>query len=304
MWEKKGILFKNHGITKGSQLPVVDTNYSDIYRIYYSARDKENRSFPKYANFTKDLKLISDYPLNLELGKPGAFDSHGIMPTEVITLEDGTKYLYYIGWSKRLDVPYWNSIGLAISEDEGRSWKKYSEGPIFSTCAKEPGFIGTIQVIQPTPKEKWDAVFNQPTWTMYYSSAHWEEIEGKQESVYDIKLAVSCDGINWIPRKKTIIKLYRNEGGISSFRKIGDRVFYSLRNKSDFRNNIENSYRIKSQFIDNKDYYPYEFTELEPEGDETMCAYPFVIEEKDKYLMFYNGHDFGKGGISYAESKK
>ena len=44
--------------------------------------------------------------------------------------------------------------------------------------------------------------------------------------------------------------------------------------------------------------------ELEPSGDENMCAYPFIIEEEDKYIMFYNGSNFGKGGISYAELKK
>jgi len=298
-WIKKGLLFKNSGTSNGSQLPVVDI-YPDIYKIYYSARDNQNRSIPKYTNLNKsDLSIISDYPLNLSLGKPGSFDSHGIMPTEILTLEDGTKYLYYVGWSKRLDVPYWNSIGLATSKDDGRSWQKYSEGPIFSTSALEPNFIGTICVIPPHTKPKYEEIFTKPTWYMYYSSARWEEIDGKQESIYDIKSAVSVDGINWLPTGKTNVKLEGEEGGIAAFRKVKNNYYFSIRNKSDFRTNPENSYKIWCfNSIKNKKELI-----LEPEGNETMCAYPFVIEEKDRDIMFYCD-DFGKSGIYLAIKEK
>jgi hypothetical protein len=31
-----------------------------------------------------------------------------------------------------------------------------------------------------------------------------------------------------------------------------------------------------------------------------MTCYPFIINKKDKMIMFYNGNNFGKTGIGYA----
>ena len=58
------------------------------------------------------------------------------------------KYLYYIGWTNRLDVPYHNTIGLAISNNGGKTFKKFSTGPILGTSHREPGFVGTISVMK------------------------------------------------------------------------------------------------------------------------------------------------------------
>jgi hypothetical protein len=32
-----------------------------------------------------------------------------------------------------------------------------------------------------------------------------------------------------------------------------------------------------------------------------MVCYPFIIEDGNKLVMFYNGNDFGKTGIGYAK---
>lgn len=286
-WVKKGILFNK----EWAQLPVVDT-HSDVYKVYYSTRDEKGRSIPKCSIITKNLELTEEIFANqsiLPLGKPDSFDGDGIMPSSIVTLKDGTKYMYYVGWSKRVDVPYWNSTGLAISENGGITWKKYSEKPIFQGDGEN--WVGTVEVIPPESSHK--------KWTMYYSSAHWEEIEGKLEPVYDIKEAYSYDGIQWETAGIVVAFLNENEGGIAAFRSIKGGYLFSVRNKFDYRENPKNSYRIKS--VDS--YIDYEILELEPSGDEIMCAYPFVIEETDRYIMFYNS-DFGKSGISYAIKMK
>ncbi len=288
-WIKKGPIFC--GVS--AQLPVVDV-YANKYRIYFSRRDGKGHSLPCYVDFAKNLKEIIYTSIQqpiLDLGKPGSFDHNGIMPTDIITLENGIKYLYYVGWSKRLDVPYHNSIGLAISKDGGNTWKKYSEGPILSASAIDPNFIGTVSVEPP--------LLNLNYWRMNYSSARWVEIEGKLEPIYDIKTATSKNGLNWYHSGIIEMSLNDDEGGIAAFRKCRNRYFFSVRNKSDFRTNTLNSYKIKSVDL----YMSNEDLELEPEGDELMCAYPFIIEEEDKFIMFYNT-DFGKNGIYLAIKEK
>jgi hypothetical protein len=298
-WVKKGNIFND----EWAQLPVVDV-YDDFYKIYYSTRDEKGRSIPKWIKVKKyELKIIEKGNLNeLDLGKPGSFDSYGIMPTEIINvrgLGGRYKYMYYVGWSKRLDVPYWNSLGLAKSEDWGETWKKYSEAPILSSDINDTGFVGTCGIIR-----------DELHYKMYYSSAHWEEINGKQECIYDIKMALSGDGVNWEKDSKTIIPLNDFQGGISSPRIIKDyplnKMYFSIRGKKDYRIKSKDSYKIRNAH--SKDLINWEIDYsgskwVEPGKNEDMCAYPYIIYEYNKYLMFYNT-DFGKSGISYAELEK
>ncbi len=297
MFEKKGNIFSEHH----SQLPVVE-NCGDFYNIFYSTRDVKGRSVPMCVKFKKNLKSYSPpQKINLEFGSPGFFDWSGIMPTDIITLQNGVKYLYYIGWSRRHDVPYHNNLGLAISTDGGLNWKKFSDGPIFHTSYKEPGYIGTAGIL-----------IEENLWRMWYLSCReWITHNDRIEPIYDIKYAISSNGIDWEPTNKTCISLDSHEGGISSARvlKIGDnnyKMWFSVRDRTDYRNNPDKSYRIESAISDDGQNWTrtgIEISRSENESwDDMMTAYPYVIKERDKIIIIYNGNGFGKTGIGYAIS--
>ena len=295
MWNKKGNFFNEHH----SQVPVVD-EYQNFYRIYYSTRI-DGKSNPMFIDVDKEdpSKILnkSEKPI-LKLGNRGSFDWAGVMPTEIITLGD-TKFLYYIGWSLRMDVPYHNNLGLAISRDNGNSWKKISDGPVLSTSYLEPGYVGTVSIL-----------IENGVWRMWYLSClNWVESEVGLEPTYDIKYAESKDGINWVPLGITCIPLTNDEGGISSQRviKINDKyhMWYSVRNKTDYRKNIKNSYRIKkSTSNDGLSWIKEDDVELDIDlnssWDNIMVCYPFIVQKENKLIMFYNGNEFGKTGIGYA----
>ena len=65
----------------------------------------------------------------LGLGELGAFDDNGVTPTWVLN-RGKRKYLYYVGWNKGVTVRMHLYVGLAISEDGGKSFKRYSRAPI------------------------------------------------------------------------------------------------------------------------------------------------------------------------------
>ena len=71
-------------------------------------------------------------------------------------------------------------LGLAISNDGGNNWNKFSEGPIFGTSYKEPGYTGTISII------KKDKLF----YGYYLSCRDWKIFDSKPEPIYDIKYAL------------------------------------------------------------------------------------------------------------------
>jgi hypothetical protein len=290
MWIKQGNIFNEHH----AQLPVVDI-YPDTYKVYYSTRNENGCSIPMSISvFKHDLKSYF-YPVKIDipLGKHGTFDHYGVMPTDIITLEDNTKYLYYIGWSLRKDVPYHNTLGLAISKDNGNIWEKYSEGPIFNSCSKEPGFIGTAKIFLKNNK-----------WVMYYLSCReWIENQNKLEPKYDIKSATSNNGIDWVPTNQTIIPLEENEGGIASFQMIDNKAWFSVRGALSYRNNLKESYRIKTATLIRNNWERDKHIELDVSSDgwdSEMVAYPYIIKEKNKLIMFYNGNGFGKSGIGVA----
>lgn len=289
MWTKIRNIFDDHH----AQLPIVDILES-IYRIYYSTRIN-GKSTPMYIDVDKkSFKIINkcSKPV-LSYGRVGMFDHYGVMPTDIVSIDNNIKYMYYIGWSLRHDIPYHNTLGLAVTIDGGNNWKKYSTGPIFNSCVGEPGFIGTAKV------------FNDGgDWSMYYLSCRdWVKEKDKLEPIYDIKLAKSKNGIDWEPSNKIIIPLLENEGGISSFQKIENKAWFSVRGIISYRNNVNESYKIKTASLINNKWVRDNHIELDvsPDGwDSEMVAYPYIIKENNKLIMFYNGNGFGKTGIGYA----
>lgn len=298
MWKKLGNIYDKHH----AQVPVALT-LDDKWRIFYSDRIN-GKSVPKYIDVSKeDYQIInSDETPISDHGRKGTFDWAGVMPTAVIKPEQSVTFLYYIGWAIRKDVPYHNNLGLMISKDNGKTFQKFSEGPVLSTSYKEPGYVGTISIL----------LDNDIFKGWYLSCREWiETADGKIEPVYDIKYATSKNGIDWDPTNETCICLEDDEGGISQASVIKDsgvyHMWFSSRKKSDFRNNKDNSYRIR--YATSKDGVHWTRQkdlsfglDVSLEGwDSEMVEYPCVVKENKDLYLFYNGNGFGRTGIGLAK---
>lgn len=307
-WIKKGLIYNVDGDQEWNkshcQVPVVDVISNETLRIYYATRDAAGKSRTSFIEVDsenpKNIKYIHRQPI-LELGATGTFDDSGIMPTSIITIKE-EKFLYYIGWTTRETVPYSNAIGLAVSTDGGKVFKKVSEGPIIGVGPKEPYFTGTCNVIK----------FGNGYLAYYLSCIGWKNISGKIEPFYDIKIAESQNAIDWNLLNKTAIPLENNEGGVASASVLIEnnkfKMWFSVRGESDYRENPNNTYRIG--YAESSDGFNWERKEnnvlpLSVAGwDSKMVAYPFVIENNNKLQMFYNGNGFGQTGFGMAEKNK
>lgn len=295
-WKKLGLVYPGHH----AQLPVTEV-LDDRIRVYYSTRNTEGKSLPMFMDIDLENPLHQLSPaksLGLELGNPGSFDWSGIMPTKFIQ-KGYTKMLYYIGWSRRIDVPYHNNLGLAISEDDGQTWRKFSKGPVFNTSQDEPGYIGTAEIL-----------IDGDTWRMWYLSCQeWIEHQGTMEPIYDIKYAESSDGLRWTPSGNVHIPLSGKEGGISaaSIFKNGDfyEMLFSVRDKINYRVDVNSSYRIKKAISsDLKNWVRADSIEVdvsENKWEDFMVCYPCVTVTPSNTFLFYNGNGFGKAGICVAK---
>jgi len=307
-WEKKGLIYKPEGnhdwMVSHAQLPTVDKVDKDVLRIYYGTRDEFNRTVTSFIEVEADnpqhILYVHDKPV-LGLGELGAFDDSGAMPSWIVDHE-GLKYLYYIGWNTGVTVPYRNSIGLAVSHDNGQTFNRLYGGPIVDRTKSEPHFCAAPCV-----------VIENGIWRMWYlSCVKWEIYKDKAEPYYHIKYAESTDGINWDRQGIVCIDFKSpDEAGIVRSCVIREngiyKMWYSYRGFKDYRTSKEHSYRIGYAESDDGIRWIRKDKDVgidvsETGWDSEMIAYPFVYEHKGQKYMIYNGNGFGKSGFGYAIS--
>jgi hypothetical protein len=305
-WTKQGLLYVPRGQFGWNQthaaVPTVDGIDGQTWRIYYAARDGHNRSHTCYIDVEAGNPghLLVEYPEPiLPLGPLGAFDDCGIMPSWVVAVDDATRYLYYIGCTRRHTVPYHNSIGLAVSRNGGRTFTKLGAGPVFGLTLHEPYFASNPCVL--ITEEGWRC------W--YLSCIRWEMFAGVAEPIYHIKYAESTDGITWRRAGKVALELRPGEAGLARPSVLrgpdGYRMWYSYRKLADYRTDKNNSYRIG--YAESADGVHWERQDdragidvSETGWDAEMIAYPQVIAARGRLVLFYNGNSFGRSGFGYA----
>jgi hypothetical protein len=234
----------------------------------------------------------------LPLGRPGTFDDSGIMPSWIVNHQN-QKYLYYIGWNVKVSVPYHLSIGLAISEDEGRSFRKVSEGPLLDRSIDEPFFNTAPCVLR-----------EADAWRMWYvSCTGWETIAGRPEPRYLARYAESTDGIRWQKTSHACIDysgatdaigrpcVYKEDGRY--------KMLYSYRDVWNYRSDRAQSYRLGYAESADGIAWTRGATEAgiersESGWDSEMMEYCYMYRYQDRSYLFYNGNGFGKTGIGYA----
>ena len=144
----------------------------------------------------------------------------------------------------------------------------------------------------------------------YHTGLQWLKSDGKYESQYIIKHAVSADGITWNRNTEQVLPLkVSNECQTSpSIIKINDKyhMFFCYREGLNFREDRDKSYRIGYAYSYDlvnwiRDDSQSGIQVSETGWDSQMIEYPHVTKINDKYIMFYCGNHFGREGFGYAE---
>ena len=305
-WEKCGQIYTSDErlpwASSHAQIPTVAAWDEHTIKILFSSRDAKNRSWIAGMEVRSDnpQEIISIHPEPImPLGKIGTFDDCGMMPSSVVQ-HDGLFYLYYIGWNIRNTIPYHNSVGLALSEDGGNTYRRCFDGPIMDRTAEEPYVCATTCV----------RVENGIWRNWYLSCTEWTEVDGRPEPRYHLKYAESLDGIHWKRQGQIAIDyLDDSEGGIvrASVHKDGDlyRMWYCFRLHTDYRSDPASSYRIG--YAESSDGTVWRRLDhdagidVSASGwDSFMLAYPEVVRIRDSWHLFYNGNGFGASGFGYA----
>jgi predicted GH43/DUF377 family glycosyl hydrolase len=281
--------------------------FNDFIRIYFSTRPKpvsgKHISHIAYVDFDKDLRNILSISSKevIKLGQIGCFDEHGIFPLHIH--RDGNIINGYIsGWNRKKTVALDGSIGLAVSNDDGSSFKRVADGPILTSSLNEPFLVGDPFVY------KYNSIYHM--WYIY--GKNWIRGDGEREfeRVYKIGHAISKDKLTWEKQNKQIISDRLNQDECQALPTVlyHNNVFhmyFCYREAIDFRKNRNKSYKLGYAFSSDLINWTRSDDQvgiyLSKNGwDSKMMCYPHIFKVDDKVYMLYNGNDFGKYGFGLA----
>ena len=298
IWQKKGIIYKPQKVFFWNQshamLPTPMRLKKNIFRIFFASRNKKNQSHISFIDY--DLKknkiIYSHIKPCLKPGKLGAFDDNGVVPSSIIKYQNKI-FLYYVGWKPQSTTRYSLISGLAISKNNGLSFKRYSQAPILNPNSKEPYLILTAPSVV---KEK-------KNWKMWYVSC--ERWKNKNYPIYNIKYAFSKNGKHWIQTGKVCIKLKKNERAVARPTVIKIKKKYCMWYCKE--NNVGKyiiGFATSKNGLDwlRKDDYAG-IAKSRKGWDSKMITYPSVIFHKNKYYMLFNGNNYGEDGFGIAEAQ-
>jgi hypothetical protein len=214
--------------------------------------------------------------------------------TSCVVHYDEKVFLYYTGWNRGgSDHLWYGNIGLAISEDNGRSFKRVLPSPIIGRGEYDPCLVVSPCVL-----------IDSGIWRMWYVSGFkWEKRGGRLHPYYDLKYAESKDGIEWKRQGLVCIGLHPGENNIARSCVIKERGIYKMWYSYD----VGQGYRIGCG--ESTDGYLWNRMDDEvgidvsPSGwDSEAIAYPWVFAHDATKYMLYNGNQFGKDGFGLALS--
>jgi hypothetical protein len=276
-------------------LPIVAT-LEGRRRLLFSARDARGRASIGHAELSaRDGELVAGevapVPL-VEVGPLGAFDDTGVTGACLVEHE-GRQHLYYSGWSLGRSVPFYLHVGLAVSDDGGRTFQRVSPAPILERNRVDPFLTASPCVL-----------IENGLWRMWYVSAtHWEGAR----HYYHLRYAESVDGVAWNREGQVSIDFAGpHEYAIARPCVVRDedryRMWYSFRGAS---------YKLGYAESDDGVHWDRRDADVQLDSpgvaddtrdawDAEMQAYPLIFDAQGTRYMLYNGNGYGRTGIGYA----
>ena len=303
-WHKQGLIFCASGqygwMRSHAQVPT-PLVLKDRLRVFFATRSEDGVSRPTFIDLDIEdpsrILYLNNEPI-LELGEAGMFDEHGIIPNHVFRHEDKV-ILFYVGWSRRQSIPYSNWMGMAISDDNGVTFRKAFKGPILDRTRDE--IYSATGLICVEHLGRWHG------W--YATGTQWLLIDGRYEHTYELRSCESENLVDWIrPNQPIFPNRLPNESNTRPTVIFMDgrwHMWFCYRGTQDFRDGGD-SYRIGyARSKDLKDWVREDekagITTSVEGWDSKMIAYPCVSMVRDRVLMFYAGNGFGRAGFGYAE---
>lgn len=291
-WTKLGKIFEvnsnNNWMESHSALPFANHLRDDIFRIYFSVRNKFNQSQSSYFDFDlSEMKVVNELkaaPLMIP-GPEGNFDDAGVTLSCYCVDND---LFYYMGWHLPKNVPFDNQIGAASLN--GNLLIKHDNNPILGKCEKEPFSFGYPWVLKV-----------KDTYFIWYDTNLFWNMEKPKDYEFQLRSAVSKDGVKWEKTYQNNIVLKDYERAIARPCVIYEDDIFKMWYSVDVNGKYSLGYAESNDGLNwNRMDERVGIFKSEGGWDSEEIEYPFVFNHKNKKFMLYNGNGYGKTGIGLA----
>jgi len=293
-WKKLGKIFEfksiNNSLLTHASNPLAVYLKDDIFRVFFSARNKDNKSSVGFVDLdilTKEIKYTSN-KTTFKYGREDSFYSHGVSIGNLYQMQN-ENYILFMGWQINSNEHWRGDIGRLLLE--GGAKLSLRPDNVFIGCDVED----KISLSYP-----W-VMFDEGIYKMWYGSTiDWSS--SNTEMVHVIKYATSKNGETWdkhglaIPFEIGVAQAFSKPTVVRD--ESGYHMWFS------YRSGDGTKYRIGYAY--SKDGLKWNREEnsgidVSKEGwDSEMICYPFVFEHKGNKYMLYNGNEYGKTGFGLA----
>jgi hypothetical protein len=298
-WQKLGLLYCPSEANRHPKLlshaanPLPVLMGRDVYRIFFSGRDAENRSSVGAVDVDVVKRQVTkehSQPF-FEYGSEGSFYADGVSIGNCYEV-DGKKFMLFMGWQSPKDSHWRGDIGRLIVKPD-LTLELDNDTPFMATDVVDP-----ISLSYPWVCEKEAEGF-----VMWYgSTATWDAGNGEMHHV--INFATSADGHNWnreglaIPYEFGIAQAF-SRPTVARDAQGGYEMWFSYRSGTGEKYRI--GYAVSNDGIAWQLALNETGIDVSADGwDSEMIEYPFVFDHKDQRYMLYNGNGYGKTGFGLA----
>lgn len=251
---------KTHGM-----LPVAHPIGEDLYRVYFSGRDEQNRSHIGYLDMDIETRETTVCPAPL-LSPSRGFMRDGVSPTWYVPEQNA---LYIMGWRQN----------RRFGPEERSGILHLDTGKIQRPPAVKAGFnVAVVTCLIP----------REGVYEVYYDGA--DRFVSPTERYYSIKRRLYY-GALWLNEPETVFPAGGNESRTSCFRAIGDRGFFCAAEGDSRDYRIFEAERVGETW------------ERREPIDGEWCSYPFPIAHKGKTYILASSADYGRHGFGLYEQE-
>lgn len=282
----------------------------DKYRMAYWGSDSENLNYILQAETSVD-KPNSWQPVGTALIGPQADTDHNCSGPSfpfLLPVAADNWFLYFTAWGRRADGRLPNTTGVAVSNDEGKSWRYHSEHPVIP-LDKPYDVEGTGSV--------WILRENE-LFRMYYTAIgrYFPRPEGVEtghgNTIPEIGIAYaeSCDGLHWEKPVDSLLVTPRGLG-VTPYEYICSKpcVIKEQNEYVMWVNTFGTAYRVHR--LVSRDGLNWQWAKrYGPDGelgvgddgafDDQQRSYPSIVSSNGGLRCWFTGNGFGATGIGYA----
>jgi hypothetical protein len=298
-WKKWGVLYRPSENNRHAKLlthvanPLPMRIKDDVYRVFYSGRDAQNRSSVGAVDIdiVKKEVICEHFQPFFEHGAAGSYYADGVSIGNCYEV-NGIRYMLFMGWQAPENEHWRGEIGRLIVRSD-LSLEADGVEPFLSMNKIDP-----ISLSYP-----WVMTNEQGEHHMWYGSTMtWDA--GNGEMVHVINYASSVNGDIWereglsVPYQLNIVQAFSRPTVVGNLKQ-GYEMWFS------YRSGTGEKYRIGYAVSDDGKKWRLDLEstgiDISQSGwDSEMICYPYVFDHKGMRYMLYNGNGYGKTGFGLA----